>query len=87
MSYEHKLRMNANETHRIQSVASLLKCNRTEIDALKAAVQHAVPACGSDGVYLKYDDIFMLRYILSFGTAEKAKTAVLETLAFRSLPY
>ena len=34
--------------------------------------------------YIKYDDIFYLRYILSFGSAEKAKDPVEYTFQFRS---
>ena len=56
------------------------------IDELRALVANNIPEGGTDGVYLQYDDLFFLRYILSFGTAQKAKTYVLECFEHRATP-
>ena len=67
-------------------IPTLLEMHRTGIDALRALVQDHIPASGTDGVYLQYDDIFFLRYILSFSSPENAKNAVLKTFEYRAQP-
>ena len=72
-----------------RDVPTLLAEHRESIDALKALVQDALPAADkdgvvSDGIWLKYDDIFFLRYILSFGTAAAGEEPVRKTIAYRS---
>ena len=63
-----------------RDVAVLMKERRAEIDKLKAAVDDVLKTQPTtetgepwDGIWLKYDDIFFLRYILSFETAAKAE--------------
>jgi hypothetical protein len=72
-----------------RDVPTLLTEHRENIDALKALVQDALPAADkdgvvSDGIWLKYDDIFFLRYILSFGSAAAGEEPVRKTIAYRS---
>jgi len=67
-------------THQI---SSLLSEHSQEIQKLMTSVESSIP---KNSIYCKYDNIFFLRYILSFGTAEKAKDAVLECFAFRQEP-
>lgn len=67
-------------------IKELLASNRTAIDKLKALVAEHIPEGGTDGVYCAYDDIFFLRYILSFTTPAKAKDSVIKTIQYRALP-
>jgi len=59
-----------------QDVAVLLQTHREAIDQLRDLVKDDVPAGGWDGHWMKYDDIFYLRYILSFGKPKAAVTQV-----------
>ena len=66
-------------------VSELIVQHRAAIDELKALVAPVNPGAG-DGVYCLYDDLFFLRYILSFNTAAKAQIAVEATIRHRALP-
>mmetsp|Transcript_7495 Transcript_7495/g.26751 ORF Transcript_7495/g.26751 Transcript_7495/m.26751 type:complete len:478 (+) Transcript_7495:189-1622(+) len=68
------------------SIAALLATHRAAVDALAALVADALPPSGGDGVWMQYDEIFFLRYILSYGSAAGAEEAVRATLAFRAEP-
>ena len=67
-------------------IADLLVEHAVEVQRLTDSVAASLPADKTDGIYAKYDDLFFLRYILSFGTADKSKDAVLACLKFRSEP-
>ena len=73
------------------SIKHLLAKHRSEIDKLKLLVPPP-PAVGEDGVpwdgmACKYDDLFYLRYALSFPKDEKSATEALKfTFDFRSSP-
>ena len=67
-------------------IADLLVEHAVEVQRLTDSVAASLPADLTDGIYAKYDDLFFLRYILSFGTADKSKDAVLACLKFRSEP-
>ena len=73
-----------------RDVAVLMKERRAEIDKLKAAVDDVLKTQPTtetgepwDGIWLKYDDIFFLRYILSFETAAKAEAHVRSCFQYR----
>ncbi len=66
-------------------VAELLVQHNAAIVELKRLVAPVNPGA-SDGVWCLYDDLFFLRYILSFHTAAKAQPAVEETFRYRALP-
>ena len=68
------------------NICALLKEHANEISLLKDLVESSIPADRTDGIFCKYDNIFFLRYILSFGSASKAKEAVEYTLNFRKKP-
>ena len=68
------------------NICALLKEHANEISLLKDLVEKIIPADRTDGIFCKYDNIFFLRYILSFGSASKAKEAVEYTLNFRKEP-
>lgn len=67
-------------------VKTLLKEHAKQIDELQNLVADKMPKGNWDGVVCKYDEIFFLRYILSFGTAEAAVDSVLKTFAYRKDP-
>lgn len=66
------------------SLDLLLTEHRSEIEALEKLVEDAIPESKSDGLWMKYDDVFFLRYILSFGNAKAAESAVRNTFEYRS---
>lgn len=66
------------------AISELLSHHRTELDALRERVKDAIPASGDDGTGFRYDDIFLLRYVLSFGTADAAEPMVRETIEYRA---
>ena len=68
------------------NVAHLLEEHAGEISKLARLVQSKLPADRTDGLFAKYDDIFFLRFVLSFGSADKAQAAVEECLEFRAKP-
>lgn len=69
------------------NVAALLEEHAAEISKLTRLVEDKLPADRTDGLFAKYDDIFFLRFVLSFGgSASKAQAAVEECLAFRAKP-
>lgn len=57
-----------------------------ELRALLAAELAPAPLPTSDGIACEYDDIFYLRYLLSFSAADKAVAPVLACFAFRAEP-
>lgn len=69
-----------------QEIAALMVHHRTAIDELRELVKDSVPADGWDGHWLKYDDLFYLRYILSFGHARGAAEHVRRCFCFRRTP-
>ena len=68
------------------AIATLLVEHAAEIQKLKELVAASIPPSQTDGIYCKYDDLFFLRYVLSFRTAAKAKEAVLACFTFRAQP-
>ena len=75
------------------SVDNAIELIPSSLDVSKLLIEHAVeirklqklaPVPQIQDPYLQYDDIFYLRYILSFGSAEKAKDPVEYTFKFRS---
>ena len=83
----------SNTTTSKSSLDNALELIPSSLDVSKLLVEHAVeirklqklaPAPDITDSYMKYDDIFYLRYILSFGSAEKAKDPVEYTFQFRS---
>ena len=67
-------------------ISDLLVKHAVEVQRLTDSVASSLPADKTDGIYAKYDKLFFLRYILSFGTADKSKDAVLACFKFRSDP-
>ena len=63
-------------------VEGLLVEHGEAIGALRLLVGDALPSAPVDGV--EFDDIFLLRYILSYKTAPKAVEALRETLVWRA---
>jgi len=76
----------AEGTPSTDNIAALLVEHGIEIEKLESLVAGELPEDRTDGIFAKYDDIFFLRYILSFGTADKAKEAVSMCLKFRAEP-
>ena len=74
-----------------RDVAILLQENKSKILELKERVSTILPEPDNngditDGIWLKYDDIFFLRYILSFNNIVDQEDAVRKTIAYRSNP-
>lgn len=67
-------------------IAELIEHHRDDIDALAERVKDVMPPDRTDGVWFAYDDISLLRYILSFGSAEAAEAPLRECIRFRALP-
>jgi hypothetical protein len=65
------------------SIPKLLLQHGDEVRKLKDLVADAVPPEGWDGVWMQYDEIYYLRYILSFKTASKAEPNVRANFEFR----
>jgi hypothetical protein len=65
------------------SVDALQQTHRTEIDRLRTLVPELPKPSQT---YPFHDDIFLLRYVLSFSTAAKAAGPLRETLAWRKEP-
>ena len=71
------------------AVPALLEEHADGIAELRALLTKELapePLPASDGVVCEYDDIFYLRYLLSFTTAAKAVAPVLACFAFRKEP-
>ena len=77
------------------SVDTTIELIPSSLDISKLLVEHAmeikklqllVPPPTVADRWLNYDNIFYLRYILSFGTAEQAKDAIEYTYTFRATP-
>ena len=64
-----------------QNIDELLTTHANAIVELRTAVQDLLPAAPVDGV--AFDDIFLLRYILSFKQVDKATPPCRETLEWR----
>ena len=74
-----------------RNVLNLLQEKKSEILALKIRVSGILPKPDdngniTDGIWLKYDDTFFLRYILSFNNIIDQEDAVRKTIAYRSNP-
>ena len=65
-------------------IADLLKEHRSAVDALRTLVADANPP--EKSYWMHYDDLFYLRYILSFGSPKSAEAAVRETFRYRADP-
>lgn len=63
-------------------INKLISLHQTEIQKL----QKLVPPPQNDDPYCKYDDLFYMRYIISFATAEKAQEFVEFTFQKRAEP-
>ena len=63
-------------------VDALLTEHGEAVGALRGLIGDALPSAQVDGV--EFDDIFLLRYILSHKTAARAVTALRETLVWRA---
>lgn len=74
------------EDNTSSDIEALMTKHRTQVDDLARRVADAVPAGATDGTWMKYDDLFFLRYILSFGTAAAAEAACRECLRVRATP-
>ena len=70
--------------HEGEDVDELLTKHKADIDKLRGLLGGELPQPSSEFPY--YDDVFLLRYILSFTSAEKAKVPVQKTLAWRRDP-
>lgn len=60
--------------------------HKAAIAELRAMVKDDVPKDEWDGQWLKYDDLFYLRFILSFGTPKASAVHVKECFRWRHLP-
>jgi hypothetical protein len=70
-------------------IEELLATNRGKIDELRLLVKDFLPVEHNgewDGHFCKYDDIFYLRYVLSFGVTDRAVEALQFTFKFRAEP-
>ena len=86
---DQKIEDEAEPTPTSICVPTLLEEHAAEIKKLRGLVERKLapePVPSSDGIACEYDDIFYLRYILSFRTAEKAIGPVLTCFKFREDP-
>eukprot|EP00946_MAST-07B_sp_MAST-7B-sp1_P003295 g3295.t1 len=67
-----------------EKIEDLLAAHADALVSLRAAAGDALPAEPEEGTGVKFDDIFLLRYLLSHnGSVEKATPPLLETLKWR----
>eukprot|EP00040_Diaphanoeca_grandis_P017051 m.88471 g.88471 ORF g.88471 m.88471 type:complete len:424 (-) comp26201_c0_seq1:52-1323(-) len=72
-----------------RDVAKLMEINRVKIEELKQLTKDIVPSPGADGVatdgtWFKYDDLFYLRYILSYTKPKDCVELIEKAVAYRT---